>query len=768
MSARLAVAGGALAAAVYVAALTPWAPWGPSEDLDVSFAYALHAHFLAGWPIGTRVIGTYGPFGFAFYNAYHPDTYGWLLAVRGGLAALTGALLAWLGAVASGRRWAVLALPAAGLPWCALVDAWGFLVAALALAVTWVDARAPGRAAAQYAAGVALGLFALIKVTFLVAALITIGAALLGAGARAAWRVPLATALTAMLGWYAAGQPAATVAPFLRWSLGDVSTGYARAMQMWPHHLLVVQAWGTAALLALSAGALAWPRRRPALAAALGIAALAALAFKAGFVRALDHVFIATAAFQLLGLVLAAFTWRRGRHALAAVLVLAPAALTLHATQHAVVATLLSPLRAAWDSAAGLTKLATRDNRAVFAAGNAAVRYRNPLPPLAGTVDIYPHDQGVLFAHGLSYAPRPVFQSYMAYTPALAEANRRSLAGPDAPRWLLFRIAPVDTRFPALDDGRAWPEILTRYRPVRREGKYLLLERRAAAAPWTLEPLGTRRARLGEWLAVPPPDGGPLWAQIDVREGLAQRAVAAAVQGALVVLEVETAVGEARRFRLVTPLARDGFLLSPLAETGLAFARLGGQMPDRTGLSAVRRMRVVIEPQRLTATFDPEIAVTLWRVHTEPWDVSAIDLASPEAAGLGTLLAHLIPPEPIGGAALIATDDGREAVNAHAPAHFRVPLAAGARAVQIEFGIRDHVVGCTNGIVLRLAGERDGILTPLYERTLTPRERRGDRGPQRARASWAPGAFSTLHIDVLDHGEIDCDWAYLAALEVAS
>jgi hypothetical protein len=53
----------------------------------------------------------------------------------------------------------------------------------------------------------------------------------------------------------------------------------------------------------------------------------------------------------------------------------------------------------------------------------AALRSADPLPHLAGPIDIYPTDQALLLAHYLEFRPRPVLQSYMAYSPRLARAN---------------------------------------------------------------------------------------------------------------------------------------------------------------------------------------------------------------------------------------------------------------------------------------------------------------------------------------------------------
>lgn len=762
---RRALAGAA--ALGFAAVLTPWAPWYLSEHLDASFAYTLNVVAAERLPLGARVVSTFGPLGFLFYNAYYPATFAWLLALRAGLAALSGGTLAWLGGALTKRAAGAVLLPLACLPCCLIIDAWAFLVAALVLIVALAP-PARGQRGAEVAVGVALGIFALVKVTVLIAALV-VAVPLLVAGARPrrwSWSLPAAT-LTALGGWLACGQALGDLPEFARWALGEIAGGYAQGMQMWPHHLLVLQAWLTAALLAAAALGVWWERGRGlALVAAAGLAALLLLAFKAGFVRAVDHLFITTAAYQAIGLVLAAALWPRRRRAAAIACAVAPFLLTSHGLARESAAPLLAPLHAGVDSLGGLAALGRRDHAALYARQAAAVRYRNPLPPLAGRGDVYPHDAGVLLAHGLAYHPRPVFQSYMAYTGALAERNRAFLAGANAPDWLLFRVATIDSRYPSLDDGASWPEILSRYELAGVTGRYLQLARRRQPTPWRLVPLGTHRLRVRDQLDVPPSSAGPIWATIDVHDRFPQRLLTAVLQSPLVVLEVEPASGPRRRFRLVPSLARAGFLLSPLVDTTQGFARLAAGRPDPTGLGQVRRIAVGIEPRALTPTVEPLVDVAFFRLELVPWPQPAAGLESPADAGLVALLQGLQPPDPIGGAALISTDEGREAVNAHAPARFRVPLPAAARQLDFEFGLRDEVRTCTNGVVFRLAGERGDQRTVVFERLLRPRERAADGGPQRATIALPPGAYDALRVETLDNGDIACDWAYIAALRI--
>src|SRR5215470_15007637 len=90
----------ALVAALLVAAgvLLPIPPqFITASELDVSFAATLNFAAAHGYAPGTRLISTFGPLGFVFYDQYQPDTYTWLLALRAALAAVTCWTLAWLG-----------------------------------------------------------------------------------------------------------------------------------------------------------------------------------------------------------------------------------------------------------------------------------------------------------------------------------------------------------------------------------------------------------------------------------------------------------------------------------------------------------------------------------------------------------------------------------------------------------------------------------------------------------------------------------------------
>src|SRR6202040_4372562 len=74
--------------------------------------------------------------------------------------------------------------------------------------------------------------------------------------------------------------------------------------------------------------------------------------------------------------------------------------------------------------------------------------------------------------------PRPIIQSYSAYTPALVRLNEQHLRGPDAPEWVLFDLQSIDGRLPSLDDGLSWPALLDNYAFTSYNGHFVLMHKK--------------------------------------------------------------------------------------------------------------------------------------------------------------------------------------------------------------------------------------------------------------------------------------------------
>lgn len=564
----------------------------PSAGLDTSWVLGMNQAVSQGLQFGREMVFTYGPYAAVATRGYHPATDALVLVLGAVLGAGFAAALLRLSREAStaSLAFAVAVLAAVVFERDALM--FGAALAA-GLACLRDDGERPSGASPRVATIAALclplGLLPLVKGSMIApcgAVVATVAAILVLRGeprrAAAAVAAPVAGALVA---WVAAGQEPASIVAFFT-SLAPIISGYTEAMSL-PGSRVEPAVVAAASAVVLAAAALA-PRGSPATRLAVtGLTAVTLfIAFKSSFVRHDAHALIAgevmllacallsmTASLRVapVAIAAAALGWAYVGSAYQG----GPAAVphTLRANLGTVprgLAARLSdevPLRTAYDNAL------------------AALRTASEWPVLPGTVDVYSHDQASLIASGNRWSPRPVLQSYSAYTPALAELNRAHLTGPRAPDHLVFRVEPIDGRLPALEDGASWPVLMSAYEPVRMIKDAVLLRRRANAQARPPEPFAEASGSLGERIAVPASDG-PLFAWIDVRPGLQGRVSALLYKPAPLRIDVELEDGSRHAHRFVSGMGAAGFVVSPWVASGTDFAMLYGD----PGLLAGRRV----------------------------------------------------------------------------------------------------------------------------------------------------------------------------------
>ncbi len=575
------------AAAILLAILAtcvvvPFDPGMPGAELDSSWAVALNQAVAQGLAFGRQVVFTFGPYVAVYTRVYHPDTYPVTIVASLLLAASTAAAL-WLLVVGAVRRLviavAVLLLAGTSLPDIQLF-LYPVLLALVCLQRGQGDAdqvvASPNCVSRPLAAALLALLFVPLGLLPLIKGTLALVSGLIGGGCLAylAWRrrpgaalLCGTAALTSLLAaWVAAGQSPADL-PHSAQTTFEIISGYTDAMA------LTGSAWQIGLFAVVAVGLLGVAVRQRAEKAperALLVWTLAVflfIAFKGGFVRHDAHAMMAAAALPAaalwLGLVL-----RPSR----AWVVWTLAALVAWVGIHRAITPrpdlyLANELRArlvgpavAWQRARGHAP----SNAARFATSWQQIRTAQPLPALDGPVDIYPYDQALLLASGNEWRPRPVPQSYSAYTPQLLEMNRQHLLGARPPQHLLVAVKPTDNRFPALDDSTSWPALLTLYRPHQVVGDFIHLRRVHGAVLGTPRYAGqASRHALGAWISLPP-SATPTWAEIDLQPTTAGRMATVLLKSSRLRLTVRLANGSVRSFHFVAAVARGGFMLSPL------------------------------------------------------------------------------------------------------------------------------------------------------------------------------------------------------------
>lgn len=553
------------------------APTMPGPGIDNGWVLAAEYAARHGAVFGRDFVFTYGPFAFLSTHLFDPATYGWAVAADLLLIGL------WLAPLLVSRRPAVLGAYGLAL----LLAPYGpdARVAAALFAIVVVALDRPGYWLAAVAA--ALAPIALSKYSFALA----IAPLLLLLDlhyALALRRLPLALAAflsTLAASLLLAGQPIAAWGPAAH-AIGEVIGGYSAAMQLAASttSLAVMAITIVAILLLVAATAWASAHRRldaRALVRLLSLAWIGFLGFKMGFVRADGHTVITWSLLVLLLPPLTASIDARAplrRRELRVFLGLA---------LFVALMTIVFAIRFAPIGTAASTTLIQRGSEFVdaprrtlsylvpatwhrYAAERLAAERRaaRPFPStVQGSVDVIPHDIVPLIASGLSYRPRPVPQSYSAYTPALQRDDALFFADAHrAPDTLFFAIGnDLDERLPTLAPGPSLPVIAAAYDVAGRDPLGLILRHRAQPRGAVTAAAGVAEIEANAWVALPAhrPDQMVL-AAIDLDRTLVAKATGFAAREPLVFIELRFTDGSVKRYRFIPGMAAAGTVLSPM------------------------------------------------------------------------------------------------------------------------------------------------------------------------------------------------------------
>lgn len=572
---RATIPGLLFTAFVLIAALTffmPFKPNLPRHGLDSSWTFAINHAFEKGLVFGRDFVFTFGPFGFVFTKAWTPAL-GWVLAASCAYVAVAFATALLVLSRGRVRVWTVILLVVLSLvplSMDGLLYAYPFFVGLICSQAVLRDQSPTGRPSIDLMLIAFLfsvvGLLPLVKGTLLiVCALVTgMAAVFLVINRRLSWAVTaIAAAASALVAfWLAAGQPIGALPAYFT-SMSQIVAGYTDAMSVKGNTGEVV-AYIVASLFVLAS--LYFSDRRLSsvnlfVFALFGL--ILFLAFKASFVRHDSH---ALTGMTVLIVCLAALRFvdkTKYFWTVAGFSALASTAMFLGCSF------LLEPGQALFSNYVNMAESLAHGHPGEYDRSVRGVRHDGPMSHASGGSDVYPVDQNDLFAADNRWAPRPVPQSYSAYTPKLAELNAQHLTSPNAPDNLFLSFDPIDNRLPTLEDGPSLAVMLQNDHPVGFDHKFLVLNRNARVRPWSPPaPKVARTAQIGQVVDVPDL-GSPVFAQIDMRRTLAGKIEEVLFKPSELTITVVLTDGDQKSYRFIPGMAQAGFIVSPwIGSTG--------------------------------------------------------------------------------------------------------------------------------------------------------------------------------------------------------
>ena len=185
-------------------------------------------------------------------------------------------------------------------------------------------------------------------------------------------------------------------------------------------------------------------------------------------------------------------------------------------------------------------------------------------------VDIIPWNVDLIYFNDLNYRPRPVFQSYVAYSGALMELNRRMYEGPDAPEFIIFSDETVDGRYGFFDDMGAKVAIFEHYDVRSRfdfgNNEYLLLQRAPGGRRVAVGDPTNRTISMNQEYFVENSDMSYL-AKINIDYSCLGNVSRVLYQPLSLQIVFTLTDGTVREHRAVVPILEGGVIINPLVET---------------------------------------------------------------------------------------------------------------------------------------------------------------------------------------------------------
>ncbi|WP_227242820.1 hypothetical protein [Paraburkholderia caribensis] len=554
--------------------LIPFNPTMPESGLDPSWRYALNVGLERGYVFGRDLIFTFGPLGSVFSTVFDPATDKIMMI---GSTVYAVGLCAAMFVIAHPRRH-VTALLLPVIVSVSLSRDSGFMALpfCLLLAITRVCLanehyslkRLPAIVFGIVVATIATGMTPIVKGSFVGTSVSVCGLTFVVLAMhhlRAALAFAALACVSLVLAWTLTGQPIDQLPHFFL-AQGPIISGYTDAMSLggpsWAPLLFAI-----ASLFTLVVFYVGFAKRngRSGWIVLLGLALTLFICFKAGFVRQDGHVFVATG--TLLFVV----------YATGLVMPLRMTALVsvVSIVVYVLIGNTIFPIRGsfatyrvrdAWDTTmSGITKRLTEPTpfKASFDAANNTIRTENPLPHVDTSVDVYPTELSAIFANGLNWAGRPIFQSYSVYDPILDSKNVAHLHSAGAPQTVFFTFAPIDHRLPTFDDSGSLLTLLTDYKVVGYNAPYVQLKKGQPLAEPSLQTAQSKAVQgsLGETIAVN--DFAITWLTVDIRPTFLGKLANTVFRPPQLQIELTLDNGQVVQHRFIPAVGRTGFIVSP-------------------------------------------------------------------------------------------------------------------------------------------------------------------------------------------------------------
>ena len=224
------------------------------------------------------------------------------------------------------------------------------------------------------------------------------------------------------------------------------------------------------------------------------------------------------------------------------------------------------------------------------------------------TMDVFPSDVAITEVYGFKWDPRPVFQSYLAYTEYLDSLNAKHFSSDSAPEYVLYALDSPDFRYAIFDEPATFRMLLQKYKPCAVDGEFIVLRKNPSADTDKEEYISTETGKFGKIIPLPQSKskGRPLFAKIHVEYnllGFVSKLLYKPPDIYLVFLNNEEIIDKSL-YRFLFSNAMDGLLVSRYVENQNDLLELwqGNTQQNITGI-ALNTKRPAFFKDKITVQF---------------------------------------------------------------------------------------------------------------------------------------------------------------------
>jgi hypothetical protein len=177
------------------------------------------------------------------------------------------------------------------------------------------------------------------------------------------------------------------------------------------------------------------------------------------------------------------------------------------------------------------------------------------------TIDIVPVEISQVYFNSLKYNPRPVIQSYSAYSGYLDSLNFKKYMSSSSPDFILYSLGTIDDRYGFFDETWTRLAMLSNYEPVGSFDNQIILSKSENPENLVRGRTEIAKFKLGEEIVLNPGNSLQL-ASVDIRYSFLGKLRRVFLKPPALTMTITLENGEAYTYKVITTILKGGVILN--------------------------------------------------------------------------------------------------------------------------------------------------------------------------------------------------------------